>query len=138
MRRPAVSGLARGAVRSLVVDPASRETLYAGTESGIFKSTSSGASWTPINSGLTSVSIVSLAIDPSSKLYACTPGGLWRSTNGGVSWSVLNPEISSGALAVDKASGLYAGSRGAVLRSSDGGKTWTAMPLRADGRPTGH
>ena len=123
-----------------MVDPASRETLYAGTESGIFKSTSSGASWTPINSGLTSVSIVSLAIDPSasSKLYACNPGGLWKSTNGGVSWSVLNSEISLSALAVDRASGLYAGSRGAVQKSSDGGKTWTAMPLRADGRAAGH
>ena len=65
-------------VRALVVDPQNSNTVYAGTAGGgVFKSTDGGASWSALNSGLTSLSVNALAIDPQNpnKRYVGTLGG---------------------------------------------------------------
>ncbi|HEV2863822.1 MAG TPA: SBBP repeat-containing protein [Pyrinomonadaceae bacterium] len=52
---------------SLLVDPASPSTVYAGTSGfGVYKTTDGGASWAPSNTGLTSKSILALAWRPGS------------------------------------------------------------------------
>jgi hypothetical protein len=54
------------------MDPTAPNTLYAGTSGGgVFKSTDGGANWSAANSGLTNLSIYSLAINPT-MLYAGT------------------------------------------------------------------
>src|SRR5215831_515846 len=65
-----------GAVSALVVDPTSPSTLYAGTTSGVFKTTTGGTRWAPVNSALTSF-VQAFAIDPTSPstLYAGTTSG---------------------------------------------------------------
>ena len=64
-------------VRALAIDPQTPSTLYAGTGNGVFRSTDGGASWTAVNSGLTSLAIDTLAIDPQnpSTVFAGTSGG---------------------------------------------------------------
>jgi hypothetical protein len=47
------NGLTATVVLSLLFDPAEASTLYAGTNAGVFVSTDNGASWTPMNVGLT-------------------------------------------------------------------------------------
>ncbi len=76
---------------ALAIDPATPSTLYAGTDSGIFKSTNSGASWYwsgAASNGLTNSWVYALAIDPQhpTALYAGTSGGVFKSADGGVSW----------------------------------------------------
>jgi ligand-binding sensor domain-containing protein len=53
--------------------------LYAGTDFGVFRSTDVGETWSAVNSGLTSLSVFVLTIDPldSSTLYAGTTGGVF-------------------------------------------------------------
>ena len=80
-----------GNVQALAVDPSTPATLYAvAAGAGIFKSTNGGASWTAVNTGLTSKDVLAVAIDPStpSTVYAGTESdGLFKSVNGGKTWS---------------------------------------------------
>src|ERR1019366_3282259 len=59
-------------IQALAIDPFTPSTLYAGTYGGVLKSTNGGASWTAVNSGLTTTTVNARAIDPSTPaaLYA--------------------------------------------------------------------
>ena len=46
---------------------------------GIHRSFNYGATWEPVNSGIPTMSSVSLALGPDGHLYACVPGGVFRS-----------------------------------------------------------
>ncbi len=72
-----------GSILSLVVDPATPSTLYAGTvRAGVFKSTDAGANWRPMNAGLLdrfdlpALEVSKLAIDP------VTPETLYAGVSG--------------------------------------------------------
>jgi hypothetical protein len=64
-------------ITSLVIAPQNSNLLYATTNKGVFKTTDGGASWTAVNSGLTTLSVRFLAFDPknTSTVYAGTNGG---------------------------------------------------------------
>jgi uncharacterized repeat protein (TIGR02543 family) len=122
-----------GGVFSLAINPATPTTLYAGTYSGgVFRSTDSGATWTAVNTGLTSHDVLSLAINPAT-LYAGTWGaGIFRSTDSGATWTAVDAGLTSQdvyAIAINPAapSTLYAGTYDGVFRSTDSGATWTVM-----------
>lgn len=73
------------AISSLVGQFGTGNTIYAGTGAkfmetngnGVFRSTDNGASWEPMNSGLSSPLILSMLLDPASTntIYAGTMGG---------------------------------------------------------------
>ena len=119
-------------VSTLVIDPVDSTTMYAGTyNKGIFKSTDAGVNWNPLDSGLTSTYVWSLAINPldPNTVYAGAYGGVFKSTNGGSNWNVVNtgfprPEIN--VLSIDPANSaiLYAGTKSGVFKTTDGGTTW--------------
>ncbi|MFQ5997154.1 MAG: hypothetical protein ACE5LA_06000, partial [Dehalococcoidales bacterium] len=98
------------------------------------KTTDGGKSWGPINSGLRSRFVRSLAIDPQDPevIYLGTGDGeLYRSEDGGKNWkwssAGMNPGESITAIAVDPAqpSVVYAGSiASGVYLSQDSGETW--------------
>ena len=71
----------------------SDNTIFAGT-GGVFKSTNGGSSWSPVNTGLTSLAVMALAISPNypsdNTIFAGTWGGVFKSINGGSSWSAMN------------------------------------------------
>jgi ligand-binding sensor domain-containing protein len=114
-------------VRSIAILHTTPGEIFAGTESGVFRSTDQGSSWAAVNSGLATASVASLATD-SSRLYASTASGLWTLSAG--SWSLRSPDA-TGALLF--ASGvLYAAGSGTILRSSDGGKTWAVEPIAVE------
>src|SRR2546428_1619618 len=78
-----------GVIEAVAIDPSNPTTLYCGTKgSGLFKSTNGGASWVPLNSGLTDPIVVAVVVDPSvpTTVYAGTWSGVFKSTNGGASW----------------------------------------------------
>ncbi|MCX6097436.1 MAG: stalk domain-containing protein [Caldiserica bacterium] len=125
-----------GGVFSLVINPATPTTLYAGTYSGgVFRSTDSGATWTAVNTGLTSQDIRSLAINPATPttLYAgIWGGGVFRSTDSGTIWTALNTGLTHHvvwSLAINPLTPttLYSGTYDGVFRSTDSGTTWTAV-----------
>jgi len=133
-------------VTSLLVDPATPSTLYAGvfhatpTGGGVYKSVDGGLRWRFVSGGIISPTgryydVNSLAIDPSgpSVVYAGTSGGgVFRSMDGGMHWVAANiglGAVSVRALAIDpkSPSTIYSAADGeGIFKSTDGAKTWTA------------
>jgi len=111
--------------------------LYAGSLiAGVFESTDNGGSWTPINNGLTGVSVYAIAVDPvtPTTLYAGTAdAGMFRSLDSGANWTAINnglTTMSVTAVAIDAQTPttIYAGtSGGGVFKTLDGGDTWTEI-----------
>jgi hypothetical protein len=66
-------------VMALAIDPSAPARIYAATKNGVYRSTDAASSWTPINSGLTSLDVSSLSIDRTgSLLRAATAAGLFE------------------------------------------------------------
>ena len=81
---PVNTGLTNPVVVTLVIDPATPTTLYAGAKpaypvsySTVFKSTDGGARWKKLNTGLAGRFVQFLAIDPSrpTTVFAATADG---------------------------------------------------------------
>ncbi len=67
-----------GPMQALAIDPTTPTRVYAGFGGGgVFGSADGGASWRPLNAGLTNTAVFSLTIDPANPttLYAGTMRG---------------------------------------------------------------
>ncbi len=151
--------------RYLIVDPVDPDVLYLSTGifdreaydsdcengvlggEGVLKSTDGGATWTPVNNGLTDTYVGCLRMHPEnpSVLYAAASGidaclrdesgisGLYRTTDGGGSWTRL---VEGNKTTVNFSPSdpdiIYAGFEDAFFRSEDGGSTWSRFT-----RPSG-
>lgn len=141
------SGVADFAANVLAIDPAVPTTLYAGTTSGVSKSTDGGVTWKPTALGV-EMSVNVLVIDPRKPnvLYAALAGsgylprgsigGLFKSTDSGMSWFRINNGLAElmdtrspvSTLVIDPADSdiLYTAAPGyGVFRSVDGGANWS-------------
>ena len=129
----ALAGRAAG-VTTLAIDPVQPQILYAGTGTGLFRSTNGGAHWAKLTRGLLSLPIAAMAVDPRSRtVYVATasaiPGQIvYRSDDEGGHWTpadggALNYVY---ALAVDpgRQGAVWAVSSGQLFRSLDRGRTW--------------
>ena len=119
-------------ITSLLIDPTTPATIYAGTNRGVIKSTNSGVTWTPSNTGLQSFTRANfLAIDkPNNLLYAATSVGIFKTANGGDNWTSINgnlPPVSTTLVTPDPSntSTLYLVANGSLLKTVDAGVTWT-------------
>lgn len=76
----ASGGLPDVPVNSFAVDPVFPNSLFAGTDIGVFSSTDGGTSWTPYGSGLPRVAVFDMAINNlTRKLRIATHGkGIWE------------------------------------------------------------
>jgi photosystem II stability/assembly factor-like uncharacterized protein len=87
---PSAGGLERRQVITLAVDPKDGQTVYAGTDAGLFKATDGGASWTKLP--YPGETVLALAVSPAQpqRVLAISPavrqGLLYRSDDGGQSW----------------------------------------------------
>jgi hypothetical protein len=135
-----------GIIHALAIDPATPDTLYAGTLNGggVVKSTNGGTNWYPVNTGLPNTSVYALAIDPATPdtLYAGTGGGVFKSTNGGTNWDPVNTGLTDTyvhALAVDPAtpSTLYAGTYGGGVFDRTGTPFFPPFTVNPSGTGSG-
>ncbi len=77
---PAAAGLPQVPVSAFAIDPQKPETLYAGTDIGVYISSNRGDTWLPLGTGLPRVAVFDLAITNSAprKLRIATHGrGMW-------------------------------------------------------------
>lgn len=145
-------------VTDVVMDPNNPDVMYAAThqrhrnvwaiincgpETGIFKSTDGGESWTELKNGLPGVDMgkISLQVSPqkSNVVYATieTPGrkgGFWRSENFGASWKKTSDFVSGGTgahyyqelWADPHRYGVLYQANNYFMRSEDNGDTWVS------------
>ncbi len=142
-----------GVVGALAVDPSDPAIVYAGSTSGVFKSTDAGAIWRAMNEGLRKVehlSVSSLVVDPAdtSTVYAgLNGGGVYKTTNGGASWKPENSGLGDvehlllHELVLDPSapSTIYAVTSDGLCRSFDAGDHWinlNVFPYRIAIAPT--
>jgi photosystem II stability/assembly factor-like uncharacterized protein len=141
------TGLTDLNVNTVVVDPSTPTTVYAGASTnGLFKRVA-GGSWSPSPVTGSGANIAAIAVSPVDSTHVWVEsyprtgpgwggdpnGGIFASTNGGSSWARVNTVMHMGhAMIADAASPtnlFLATGEGAVFRSSDGGATWApTMP----------
>ena len=97
----------------LAIDPLDSETLYAGADGGIFKSTDGGRNWTVLDAGREATGWNEvLVLDPSNPatLYAgAGEAGVIKSTDSGRSW-----QVSAAGMAAAGVDEIAAPSRGSA------------------------
>uniref|UniRef100_A0A7V0Z5V8 T9SS type A sorting domain-containing protein n=1 Tax=candidate division WOR-3 bacterium TaxID=2052148 RepID=A0A7V0Z5V8_UNCW3 len=106
-----------GTIYDIKVGSTKANTLYAGTSSGVFKSTNAGANWT--NTGL-SANVQAVLINPSNEneFYAATTAGIYKSTSGGGAWTLMNNGLfntNTTSLGVYPNNWLFCGTNGAGM-----------------------
>ena len=130
---------------SLDLDPHDPQTLFAGTEDGLRKSTDGGATWSTVGGGLGNWFCKGVAFHPKKKgtMYAGTTGmGFFKSTDGGDTF-----EPSSNGLGAGWTEKLWApaGATGPIfaqlstgLYRQDGPGSWTEIeaPFASDDKAT--
>lgn len=96
----------------------------------IFFGWNSNAQWVAVNTGITNLNVIPMAVNGTNHFAGTYGGGVFLSTNGGTSWSAVNnglttPDIFSMTVS---GSNVYAGSYGGgVFMSSNNGTSWTAV-----------
>jgi photosystem II stability/assembly factor-like uncharacterized protein len=118
---------------AIVIDASTPSTLYAGTNSGLYKSTNGGGNWSLKTDNISEKYFYDIAIDPiiATTLYAASPGeGVFRSVDGGETWTRVGGDFEDhGALDIEidpqNPPKLFVGTYGGVFKSADYGKTWT-------------
>ena len=91
-----------GTVSAIAIDPANTDTIYIGTEGGIFKSTDGGSNWNRVTISIVDWGVISrpaevIAIDPvnTATIYAgmAVEGYIYKSTDGGANWTRSNMSL---------------------------------------------
>jgi photosystem II stability/assembly factor-like uncharacterized protein len=138
---PTRQGSAWGTITSLVSNPRSPETVYAGTESGISLSTDFGASWRELSRALprvpTTFTLQQRREAP--HFFAWGAGtGLLRSENGGQSWRPVDVGLGGATVHLVTADAerkrVYAGIGPSLCMYTSESGMWTAT---SNGLPAG-
>jgi photosystem II stability/assembly factor-like uncharacterized protein len=141
-----------GRTRSLVIHPATPNTMWLGSVSGgVWKTTNGGTSWSPNTDFLSNLAVNCMAIDPAhpNTLYAGTGEGfpfndarrgfgIFKTTDGGDHWDQLTSTIPTdevpffrwvNRLAISPANPqlVLAATQFGLARSQDGGNSWAAV-----------
>jgi len=103
------------------------DTLFAGTDSGMFFSPNKGGVWVGLNNGISvNAQISSFAIS-GNNLFAGTGNGVYRSTDNGASWAAI---LANGYISALAANGnnIFAGAiQGLVWFSPNNGSSWNIV-----------
>lgn len=134
----------QGRVNVVAIDPTNPNTIYIGAPAGgIWKSTNSGTTWTPLSDELPQIGVSGIAIDPtnSNVIYIATGDkdasdtysvGVLKSTDGGLTWNTTGLSFTgtsnfAGDIIIHPTNNqiiLCATSAG-LYRTINGGTNWT-------------
>ena len=87
-----------GGITTVKVDPTNYRTAYLVCDSGIYKTTDMGGSWT--QHGISNLIYRDVAIDPANaqRIFAASKAGVFASTDGGVTWGNMSEGLPAGML----------------------------------------
>ncbi|MFI4994651.1 MAG: autotransporter domain-containing protein [Hyphomicrobiales bacterium] len=115
------NGTATGAFEAIAADPTNPNTIFAGAvNGGIWKTTNGGTSWTPLIDQMASISISSLAFDPTDATHKTLIAGTGDTSNGGF-----------GTPSNFSTPANFGGLQNGLLYSANGGTTWTHIGAAA-------
>ena len=129
-----------GRITSVAVHPSNMAVIYVSSPGGgIWKSTNSGAAWTPLVdfTGPNYMNVFDLCIDPSNQniIYACIQnGGIFKSSNAGVTWSGTGIGVANSRKVLvhpDSSAIVFATGSNGIFRSVNGGTSWTQVHTRS-------
>jgi photosystem II stability/assembly factor-like uncharacterized protein len=106
----------------------SGSNMFAGTGSGVYLSTNSGANWTQVNNGLTNISVDNLAAG-GTNIYAKIGKKVFISHNNGTNWTeVFNGSMFTYLTALE-ASGtnVFVLTDNGIFLSRDNGSSWAKV-----------
>ncbi|MGH7726908.1 MAG: FlgD immunoglobulin-like domain containing protein [Candidatus Eiseniibacteriota bacterium] len=102
-------------VQALASTTGGTNVFAAGYAFGVSRSTNNGASWDPVNNGLTDIRIVELLSPDGMNLFAAGAAGVFLSSDNGNSWTFVGTGLTTGvaslAVSADGAT-LIAGTNG--------------------------
>jgi photosystem II stability/assembly factor-like uncharacterized protein len=111
-------------------------TVYAGSFGlGVFRSDDRGATWIPVNEGMTDRFILSLAAADDGVIYAGTfRGGIFESRNGGKTWQAANQGLKRLEIKTLLIHGgmIYAGTGDGLYRRTLRGEEWSVVTKGLD------
>ncbi len=101
--------------------------MYAGTGSGLFRTTNGGSNWSTANNGLAGGAVQGFASIGSNVFVTNSPHGVYRSTDNGATWIQRNAGLTDSAVGnvVAHGTSLFVGTNNGVFRSTDEGASWT-------------
>ena len=133
-----------GRVNAVRAHPTTPTTIFACTPAGgLWKSTNSGTSWTPIADAIAILGATDVAFDPANPniMYLATGDGeagdaystgIYKSTDGGTSWAATGLTFIAGQkklfskIIINPTTGaIVVGGSGGIYRSLNGGTNWT-------------
>ena len=129
-------------IQAVIVDPDNPARAWIsvgnfghpGQDSGLFRTTNGGTSWTKLDDPSAPASAESLAVDPTNGniIYAGGFGQIWKSINGGNTWTDFSTGLPSWnvyTIAVDPRANntLYAGIQVSGLYQKVGSGSWTQV-----------
>jgi len=128
---PSYNGLITSDIRALAFNGSN---LFAGSDDGYgaYITSSNGANWTSVNSGLTVLGkIVNAITSIGINTFIGTNDGVFHSTNNGATWTPVNTGLPVG-IDVNElvviGTNLFAGTNGSgVYMSTNNGTSWTAV-----------
>lgn len=98
--------------------------MFAGTDSGCYRSTDGGFTWRSDNQGLPSLPVLALATH-GQNIFACTGEGIFLSSDEGESWVISDSQLVNVHSMLSTSSELFArAEENNIYRSSDEGTTW--------------
>jgi photosystem II stability/assembly factor-like uncharacterized protein len=83
------AGITSGVIHSVCVSPTDDNTVYACAETGLFKSTNAGESFTLISASINAGALGVAPTNPQRMYLGSWGSGVFKSTNGGQSWTKL-------------------------------------------------
>ncbi len=133
----------QGRVNTFIVDPNNPNTYYVGAPAGgIWKSTDSGTTWTPLSDYLPQIGVSGIAIDPTNSdiIYIATGDddagdsysiGVLKSIDGGITWNPTGLQFfSSGNTSNEiyihptNPNILWVATSQGLYKTTNGGTTW--------------
>ncbi len=118
------AGLGSLNVESVAVDPSDSSIVYAGLDSGVFKSLQAGASWASSSIYDRSVGVLLQPANMKGTFYAGTNGGAYSSTDGGNVWTSAGLGNHRVASLLYVGSSILAATEAGVYKTTDGGHNW--------------
>ena len=87
-----------GGIWAITVHPTDPQTAYLACDSGVYKTTDMGTTWT--QQGVQNLIYRDVAIDPMNPqhIFAASNAGVFASTDGGVSWGTMSDGIPAGMM----------------------------------------